>query len=463
MASIDDLALDIRVLLDCFEGESSLKRLFWELLSYDRVRDSLPVTLLPLSARGLLSAFEVFAASESLTVLHLAAEQLLAGWQLEQIASALRLHFQSCVLLLRSGTDWAVVYPDETTTPHVRFLPLPGTTGQRMQTARSLAALNAADDSGSALSPFEQSELLDIFFPGQLPNLTDIFDDFRRIAEHKSDEVRELHPFLREISGYPLLTARQERGEDVWGAEEPTEAQIQFQRERLVMHNLRLVVWMAFRCSRMGMTLSDVVQEGTIGLMTAAQRFDFTSGNRFSTYAFHWVRQAIYRALHNQCNLLRWPVWIAPKLIDAAKTSEFKGLRAGEKPPFFVGNRLERAFFYETDPCAPVIETEIVRGVRTIAEQLRPIQRQVLKLRFGLDDEDDQTLEAIGQTYGLTRERIRQIEATALKRLNRQAWRRELKPYFESSCWLRYSRYDDGVNGRYRAPLRNYAAIREGF
>ncbi len=442
---MDDLTEGICNLLRTFDGEESLKRLFWQLLSYDRVREQLPKRLLSRSVLDLVSTFEIFAASDSLTVVHVATEQLPAGWQLELIAAAARRQFFACVVVLQYETGWYLLYPDETTNPRIRLLPLPGPADRIPQTALALLSLNSTDESGEKLSSLEQSELLDAFFPGVTPNLTDVINEFERIAKHRDQEVRTLRPFLCELSAYPLLTPAQERGEDIWRDGIPTEEQLRFHQERLVLHNLRLVVWMAFKVNRMGITLGDLVQEGVIGLITASRRFDLSRGHRFTTYAFYWIRQAMYRALHNQCNLIRWPVWIAPKLIASARTGNFNALGAGHKPVVFLNRPLTMASLPRCDLVQSQAITESQTGVRNIIAELTPRQRDVISRRFGIDC-DEQTLEEIGQQYALTRERIRQIEEKALNKLRHRGRKQRLAPYSECSEW-RLTRRLDGSGG----------------
>src|SRR6185437_9097499 len=107
-----------------------------------------------------------------------------------------------------------------------------------------------------------------------------------------------------------------------------------------------------------------LVQEGTIGLMIAARRYDPNRGNRFTTYAFYWVRQSMQRGLHNQCNLIRWPVWVAAKLISAHLDGTEEGLSAGEKPVLYMRWRLANLAFHAPGCLERTIRGEICSGVR---------------------------------------------------------------------------------------------------
>jgi len=267
---------------------------------------------------------------------------------------------------------------------------------------------------------FDVAENVDTFFPGAMPHLDDLFDDFERIKRHSNPEIRDLFLFIREAGRYPLLTPAQERGQDiVTDRESPDGTGLNYYQWRLVVHNLRLVLWMARRCPRVGMDLADLVQEGTIGLMTAAKRFDQALGNRFTTYAFYWIRQAMLRGLHNKCNLIRWPVWIAPKLIKACIDGNEEGLEPREKPVAFVPWRLSLVSLGAASPDDSLVRQEITAAVGSALLRLKPIQESVIKLRFGIGVDHEYTLEEIGQKLRLTRERIRQIEADGLKKLGK--------------------------------------------
>ena len=428
-------------LLDEFDGESTLKRLFWELLSYDRTRESLPVSFLPASVAAFVRSLEVFASSENFIVVYVQIGTMPEAWRLEQIAWALKRRLANCVVLVNYGSEWMLVYPDEATRPRVRVLPLPGPSTERAETARALAALDAADGGEDTLSSLESSKALDKFFPGASPHLGDILEDFQRYARHDNPEVRALLPFLRDIGRFPYLTADQERGEDLNGSEVPPDGTpLPYQEWRLTVRNLRLVLWMARRSPRMGMELADLVQEGAIGLMTAARRYDRDHGTRFTTYAFYWIRQAMQRGLHNQCNLIRWPVWIAPRLISACIDEQHDGLTAGERPVEFAGCYLEYLSLEQADPVDALAREEISAAIHAALDDLRPQHREVILRRFGIDRESE-TLEEVGQSYGVTRERIRQIEAKALKKLS-STLARKLRPFNEASEWRIRRRLD---------------------
>jgi RNA polymerase primary sigma factor len=437
LSSEHDLSGEIRELLATFDGEASLKRLFWELLSYDRVRDPLPLTFLPPSASQFVATLEVFADSEAYTIVLATVRYVPLGGLLEQMAWAVKRNIPNCILLLEHASTWSVVYPDEVLKPRVRILPLPGTLDRRDETVHALAALNAADeDSGEELTALELAQNLDERFPSAMPNIGDLLTDFKRIEEHPDPEIREIWPFIKAAGQYPLLTAAQERGDDLHGDEQPPDgSELTYRQWRLVVHNLRLVVWIARRYRGKGLDLADLVQEGTLGLMKAARRFDPTRGNRFTTMAVWWVLQRVRRAIADRCNLIRWPVYRYAQLSRAARQKQSEGLNAGEIPA--IGGRfLHRIPGYEeSDPFDGALRAEIVEAVVRVVGELRPKQREVITRRLGLENGEAETLEQIGQDFDLTRERIRQIEAKGLKSLRHYSRATALEPYVDAMNW----------------------------
>ena len=136
----------IEELLDAFDGEFSLKHLFWELLSYDRVRDPLPLSILPPSAIKFMTSLEVFAATEVFTIVIAVVQYIPNDGSLEQMIWAVKRNIANCVVLLNEASTWSIIYPDEILKPRVRILPLPGPKDRRAEIVQALCALNAADD-----------------------------------------------------------------------------------------------------------------------------------------------------------------------------------------------------------------------------------------------------------------------------------------------------------------------------
>jgi RNA polymerase sigma factor (sigma-70 family) len=242
------------------------------------------------------------------------------------------------------------------------------------------------------------------------------------------------------------------------GRAEPVKLADAFQRyidlrQMIVEANLRRVVWLARRYSRAAVPFLDLVQEGQIGLLRAIDRFDPNRGFRFGTYATYWIRQSISRYVQDQGRTIRIPVHMLERLIKAKRVSESLRAKNGEKPTLqdlavaleTDVTSVERVFAAdlegvgfedmegEFDEGAPVLAQLVDEATPLTAllhEDLRLIlaaslrtldarQARIIDLRFGLTDGDPLTLEELGQTYGVTRERIRQIEAKTLKRLPR--------------------------------------------
>src|SRR5262249_4393667 len=227
-------------------------------------------------------------------------------------------------------------------------------------------------------------------------------------------------------------------------------------RQELVEANLRLVIWVARRYAHLGLQLLDLVQEGNIGLMRAVSKFDWRRGHRFSTYATWWIRQAITRALADQARTIRVPVYMTEILGNVTQLARAMGQQLGRDPtPAELGQRVglppaEVQWLLGVGH-APVSLDEPVSGedVRTLGELLedqsaqgpdevstassvrRALSRalnslstreaQVLRLRFGVGERKDHTLEEVGARFGVTRERIRQIEAEALRKLRHRS------------------------------------------
>lgn len=233
-------------------------------------------------------------------------------------------------------------------------------------------------------------------------------------------------------------------------------------RERFIRSNLRLTVSIARRYRNRDLPLIDLVQEGNLGLIKAVHRFDERRGFRFSTYAHWWIRQAIERAVINRGRLIRLPVHIIeqrrllkrahkdligeageePSIEDLAAASGLEESRILELQATSLGDALSldeplpdypqrKLLDIIRDPDAPALDDALIREntaekVRGLMKHLSETERDVLIKRFGLSGDDPQTLEEIGQEYGLSRERIRQIQVQGLQKMRRMCERRRI-------------------------------------
>jgi RNA polymerase primary sigma factor len=256
-----------------------------------------------------------------------------------------------------------------------------------------------------------------------------------------------LQLFLREAGRHPLLTAAQEV--ELAKAIERGDRQA---KQRMIQSNLRLVVSIAKNYRNQGLPFLDLIQEGTLGLIRAVEKFDWRRGYKFSTYATWWIRQAVARALADKARMIRMPVHIVERLHKMNRAERHLWTQLGREPtleeiadeanlPLDQAKEV-RAAPRATSLDAPVgdeddavvgdfvsgegpLPDELVEDSlrsQTLADALRSLperHRNVIVLRYGLDDADPRTLEQIGRHLGITRERVRQIEVEALNRLSR--------------------------------------------
>jgi RNA polymerase primary sigma factor len=292
--------------------------------------------------------------------------------------------------------------------------------------------------------------------------------------------------YLKEMSRVPLLSLEEEQSLarriekatearkklEVTGHEaaslrrkmEPLIADGQEARDHLIKANTRLVVSIAKRYMGHGVPLLDLIQEGNLGLMKAVEKYDPARGFRFSTYATWWIRQTITRAISDQSRTIRVPVHMGDRIRQLQKAQHELEQKLGHQPtaqelaqatampvrkvqwiqkvalqplslesPVSGEDDAELGQFVEDEtsvtPQHNAYLSMLKDKLKNVLDELTPREARVLRLRFGLDDGNEYTLEEVGQKFGLTRERIRQIEGSALRRLRHPKRVRELKEY----------------------------------
>jgi RNA polymerase primary sigma factor len=274
----------------------------------------------------------------------------------------------------------------------------------------------------------------------------------------QSDSLRL---YLREISRIPLLSATNESR-----VAERAEQGDRDARNHLIEANLRLVVSIAKKYVGQGLSLEDLIGEGNIGLIRAVTKFDYRKGFRFSTYATWWIKQAITRAILEGTRVVRLPVYIMEEVMRVKRTTRQLYQELGREPTAeSIGQRLgmtadrvselliwaEKVFSLdaplseeEENTLGDIIEDVRERGpaevtdqhllreeIRKVLGQLTTRERQVIELRFGLLDDHDHTLEEVGKKLKVTRERVRQIEERAIRKLRHPQASRILKDYLD--------------------------------
>ncbi len=265
--------------------------------------------------------------------------------------------------------------------------------------------------------------------------------------------------YLREIGRIPLLTYEEEidLAKKILEGDEDA-------KQKLAESNLRLVVSIAKKYVGRGMLFLDLIQEGNMGLIKAVEKFDYTKGYKFSTYATWWIRQAITRAIADQARTIRIPVHMVETINKLIRTSRHLLQQMGREPtPEEIAKEMEIPvekvmeiqkiaqdpvsletpigeeddshlgdFIEDDDSPAPqdaAAYTMLKEQLEEVMSTLTPREAKVLKLRFGLEDGKARTLEEVGREFLVTRERIRQIEAKALRKLRHPSRSKKLKDY----------------------------------
>ena len=349
-------------------------------------------------------------------------------------------------------------------------------------TSKELECLEDMNLDGEAIDKFYEAleqNGIDIDMPTSdvLPPLDDLVpevDDLAEIEEVTEEEINAaddladtyatddpVRMYLKEIGKVPLLTPEEEVELAKRMAEGDEDA-----KHRMTEANLRLVVSIAKRYVGRGMLFLDLIQEGNLGLIKAVEKFDHTKGYKFSTYATWWIRQAITRAIADQARTIRIPVHMVETInklirvsrqllqeygrepspeeiakamnISEAKVREIIKIAQepvsletpiGEEEDSHLGD-----FIADDDTPAPaeMASHALMREqLWEVLNTLTPREEKVLRLRFGLDDGNQRTLEEVGREFKVTRERIRQIEAKALRKLRHPSRSKKLKDYLE--------------------------------
>ena len=304
---------------------------------------------------------------------------------------------------------------------------------------------------------------VDVLEGGMLEDAADEYLATRNIKDRHSTGYDSIQIYLREIGQYPLLTAAEER--ELAKRIEKSDAEA---RNILARSNLRLVVSIAKKYVGRSpdLTLLDLIQEGNLGLFRAVDKFDWKKGYKFSTYATWWIRQAITRALADQSRTIRIPVHMVETIAKYKQVSRRLSQALGREPQaeeiaIEMGVEPEKIYQIEKinqdtlslenpvgsdddekstlgdfipddkipSPVQESSERILAEQVRAILSDLSPKERKILEMRHGLMDGIYHTLEEVGREFGVTRERIRQIEAKALEKIRTHDRARHLKSY----------------------------------
>ena len=317
---------------------------------------------------------------------------------------------------------------------------------------------------------FDAFEALGVNLSDDLDDEEPDIEDLKEVEYLKLDEITDtsyeginvddpVRMYLREIGRIPLLTFDQELDLAKRILDGDEEA-----KKRLAESNLRLVVSIAKKYVGRGMLFLDLIQEGNMGLIKAVEKFDYTKGFKFSTYATWWIRQAITRAIADQARTIRIPVHMVETINKLIRTSRHLLQQLGREPtPEEIAEEMEIPvekvmeiqkiaqdpvsletpigeeddshlgdFIQDDDSPAPhdsAAYTLLKEQLEEVMNTLTPREAKVLKLRFGLEDGKARTLEEVGREFEVTRERIRQIEAKALRKLRHPSRSKKLRDY----------------------------------
>lgn len=333
----------------------------------------------------------------------------------------------------------------------------------------SLDSLDSLDEIDEINEDSEDSEDLTEFLESEeLAEINLEVERFSSAAEMEKVLAQEglavddpVRMYLKEIGAIPLLSAEKETelAKRMYEGDETA-------KNKLVEANLRLVVSIAKRYVGKGMFFLDLIQEGNLGLMKAVEKFDYNKGYKFSTYATWWIRQAISRAIADQSRTIRIPVHMVETIHKVSRSQRQLMQKNGREATVdeiaedigMSSDRVREIMKISQDPVSletPIGEADdsplgdfipdnenptpadaasyqlLREQLNEVLHTLTPREEMVLKLRFGLEDGRTRTLEEVGQEFQITRERIRQIEAKALRKLRHPSRSKRLKDYLE--------------------------------
>lgn len=297
-----------------------------------------------------------------------------------------------------------------------------------------------------------------------MKNVETIENDMGEVSKEFANLDDSVKMYLKEIGSIPLLT----KEEELELAKKVSEGD-ELAKQKLVESNLRLVVSVARKYLRKGMPMLDLIQEGTLGLIKAAEKFDYTKGYKFSTYATWWIRQGITRAIADQARTIRVPVHMVEKINKLSSVSALLAAELGRDPkPEEIADKMDMSVdkvvevinvsqkptsiestvgkeddteLEEVLPDKNALSPEEIVTASLLKEQIEEIlgtltekEKGVLELRFGLNGGERHTLEEVGKAFNVTRERARQIENKALRKLSHPTRANKLIDYYYDIC-----------------------------